>query len=374
MLNNQEYITTQLEKVLYEILPITSKRLKNLVYIIIGIILSKSVQISDISEKLKDDFTEATEDSKMKRIYRFFSSSPINADYVYSFFIEEVIKKYVKRSRDRKIIIIFDHTTLDDRFLILQFSLKVGKRAIPLWYKIFEYNEKNNKKFKHIKEGISELNEIFKAYNYEVILLGDRGFKSVDLFKFINELGLKYCIRCTNDMLVKIEGKKKIKYLRDITPIKNYVKKFNKILLTAEKYKCNLAVCKAEDSDDTWYLATNIDSKYAVREYKKRFIIEEMFKDLKSNGFNIEDTWTEDIVYFRNLYLCVSMAYTWIIILGADCSKNKKSRIIGATKKINNKVIRIYSLFTSGMKWFNRCYDSSTKKYKLRFDFILYDI
>lgn len=191
MLNNQEYITTQLEKVLYEILPITSRRLKNLVYIIIGIILSKSVQISDISEKLKDDFTEATEDSKIKRIYRFFSSPPINADYVYSFFIEEVIKKYVKRSRDRKIIIIFDHTILDDRFLILQFSLKVGKRAIPLWYKIFEYNEKNNKNFEHIKEGISELNEIFSAYNYKVILLGDRGFKSISLFKFINDLAGK---------------------------------------------------------------------------------------------------------------------------------------------------------------------------------------
>jgi hypothetical protein len=374
MLNNQEYITTQLEKVLYEILPITSKRLKNLVYIIIGIILSKSVEISDISEKLKDDFTDGAEDSKIKRIYRFFSSSPINADYVYSFFIEEVIKKYVKRSRDRKVIIIFDHTTLDDRFLILQFSLKVGKRAIPLWYKIFEYDEKNNKSFNHIKEGISELNEIFTAYNYEVILLGDRGFKSIDLFRFINELGWKYCIRCTNDMLVKIEGKEKLKYLRDITPIKKCVKKFNGILLTAEKYRCNLAVCKAEDSDDTWYLATNMDSKYAVMEYKKRFIIEEMFKDLKSNGFNIEDTWTEDIVYFRNLYLCVSMSYTWMIILGADCSKNKKSKIIGATKKIKNKVVRIYSLFTSGMKWFNRCYDSSVKKYKLKFDFVLYDI
>jgi hypothetical protein len=92
MLNNQEYITTELEKILYEILPITSKRLKNLVYIIIGIILSKSVIISDISEKLKDDFTDATEESKIKRIYRFFSNSPVNPDYLYSFFIEEVIK------------------------------------------------------------------------------------------------------------------------------------------------------------------------------------------------------------------------------------------------------------------------------------------
>lgn len=374
MLNNQEYITTELEKILYEILPITSKRLKNLVYIIIGIILSKSVELSDIAEKLKDDFTDATEDSKMKRIYRFFKASPMNSEYVYSFFIEEVIRKYVKRNNNRKVIIIFDHTTLDDRFVILKFSLKVGKRAIPLWYKIFEYKEKGNKSFEHVKQGIMELNEIFASYDYEVILLADRGFKSIDLFKFIDKLGWKYCIRCTNDVLAKIEGKEKIKYLRDITPIKNGIRKFNEILLSAANYKCNLAVCKAENSEDTWYLITNMDSKNAVREYKKRFIIEEIFRDLKSNGFNMEGTWTEDIVYFKNLYLCLSIAYTWMIILGADCSKNRKSKIVGATKKIKNKIVRIYSLFSCGMKWFNRCYDSYVKKYKLKFDFVLYDI
>ncbi|WP_051115677.1 hypothetical protein [Clostridium pasteurianum] len=53
MLNNQEYITAELGKMLYEILPISSKKLKNLVYIVLGILLSKSVIISEISEKLK---------------------------------------------------------------------------------------------------------------------------------------------------------------------------------------------------------------------------------------------------------------------------------------------------------------------------------
>lgn len=99
-----------------------------------------------------------------------------------------------------------------------------------------------------------------------------------------------------------------------------------------------------------------------------------MFRDLKFNGFNMEDTWTESITYFENLYLCLCIAYTWMIILGADCSKNKKSKIIGATKKIKNKITRIYSLFSSGIIWFNRCYDSNRKKYNLKFNFVLYDI
>ncbi|WP_102400271.1 hypothetical protein [Haloimpatiens massiliensis] len=67
MTNSQEYITAELEKMLYEILPITSKRLKNLVNIIIGIILSESVIISKISEKLNDSYTDATEASKIKK-------------------------------------------------------------------------------------------------------------------------------------------------------------------------------------------------------------------------------------------------------------------------------------------------------------------
>ncbi len=74
-----------------------------------------------------------------------------------------------------------------------------------------------------------------------------------------------------------------------------------------------------------------MDSRNSAQEYKKSFIIEEMFRHLKSNGFDMDGTWTE-VVYFKNLDLCLSIAYTWMIILGADCSKNKKSKIIGAKK------------------------------------------
>ncbi|MCM1989277.1 hypothetical protein [Oceanirhabdus seepicola] len=109
MLNSQEYITTKLQEILYEILPITSKRLKNLVNIIIGIILSKSVILSELSEKLNDSYSNGTEESKIKRIYRFLTSKPINPGYVYGCFAEEVLRKYVKRKNQRKVIIIFEY-------------------------------------------------------------------------------------------------------------------------------------------------------------------------------------------------------------------------------------------------------------------------
>ena len=78
-----------------------------------------------------------------------------------------------------------------------------------------------------VKEGLKFLHNILTPYEFEVTILADRGFKSIDLFKFIDEtLKWKYCIRCTKDMRISIAGKRKIKKLDDITSRKGFTKYF----------------------------------------------------------------------------------------------------------------------------------------------------
>ena len=55
------------------------------------------------------------------------------------------------------IIIGIYNTTIDDRFVILQFSLKVSKRDIQLWFKLFKYKQDGNKDFIHVKESLKFL-------------------------------------------------------------------------------------------------------------------------------------------------------------------------------------------------------------------------
>ena len=371
MINDQEYITTELKKTLEKMLILSSPRLNNLVAMVVGIIICQSVVLSKISQELKDSYSSATEESKIKRLQRFLSNKAINPEKLYEFFAYKLLKKY--KSRYKSIYIIFDHTTIEDRFVILQFSLKVGRRSIPLWYKIFKYKQDGNKDFKHVREGLNFLHKIITPHEFDVTILADRGFKSVDLFKFIDKvLNWKYCIRCTKDLGIFIDGKRQIKKLEDITPCKGTTKHFYNVKLTAQEYVCNMAVCKAEDADDVWFIANNLSGPYAIREYKKRFDIEEMFRDFKSSGFNLEDTWSNDIHYIRMLYLCISIAYYWIITLGVSCTKDKKNNLLGATKNIKGKKVRIYSLFTTGIKWFKRCYYSCRKKYHLKVCFTLY--
>ena len=47
--------------------------------------------------------------------------------------------------------------------------------------------------------------------------------------------------------------------------------------------------------DEGWFILTNLDSlASAIRAYQKRFDIEEMFRDFKSGGYNLEGTLVTD--------------------------------------------------------------------------------
>jgi len=263
VINDQEYITTKLKKTLEKMIILSAPRLNNLIAMVIGIICSQSVVLSKISQELKDNYSLGTEESKIKRLQRFLSNEAINPEKLYEFFTYKLLQKY--KFKSKSIYIIFDHTTIDDRFVILQFSLKIGKRAVPLWFKLFKYKQEGNKDFIHVKEGLRFLHKVLKPYEFDVTILADRGFKSMDLFKFIDEtLKWKYCIRCTKDLSIFIDGKNKIKKLDDILPKKGGSKHFYNIKLTSQD------ICKALDAEDTWFIANNLSEPYAIREYKKK--------------------------------------------------------------------------------------------------------
>ena len=62
---------------------------------------------------------------------------------------------------------------------------------------------------------------------------------------------------------------------------KNCGKYFYNIELTAQKYICNMSVCKAADANEVWYIANNFDEAIAIREYKKDLRLKKCSKILK---------------------------------------------------------------------------------------------
>lgn len=369
--NTQEEIITKISKSLEKSLILRKKVIKNLASIVLGIILAKSTVVSKIAENLKEDFCKGKEESKIKKIKRFFNKA-ITED-MYMFFVEEVLRGF--KAEDNKVVVIFDHTTCEDRFVILSFMLSIGKRGIPLYYKVYDYNDPNNKSMKDVKEGLKRVNELIEPYGYEVTVLADRGFGSTELFEYIDKMGWTYYIRVKGNYNVHIEDDEVIGKLEEIEHPRKFTRFFYNIELTQNKYKCNIATKPSgESKEENWYIATNSNPKKAINNYKRRFTIEEMFKDMKSNGLGMEETWTKKLEYFRNIMLCISIAYVYLITIGSECARNGRNKDLGVYVKTKRaSKTRVYSIFQVGRRWLQRCYFSKIQR-RLMNEFLLYDI
>ena len=189
-------------------------------------------------------------------------------------------------------------------------------------------------------------------------------------------MGWTYYIRVKGGYNIHVKEDEVIGKLEEIEHPRRFTRYFYEAELTNSKYKCNIASKPSGEGEeeDTWYIATNGNPKKAINNYKRRFTIEEMFKDMKSNGLGMEETWTNKLQYFKNIMLCVSIAYVYIMTVGSECARNGRNKEIGTYRKTERGIkTRIYSVFQVGMKWFNRCYFSKVER-RLICEFLLYDL
>lgn len=160
---NQSKISSSFFKFFKKFNFLSIPHLKNLSFILSGLIPAESVVASDIARKLKDDFSFIQIESACRRFRRFFASF---SSFAYSFFnvlITCVISKFCVKHSDNNIHISLDHMFCKDKFTVLLFALRIGKQGIPLWFRCFK-GKKDPDAFKSdlIKEGISYCANLFK--------------------------------------------------------------------------------------------------------------------------------------------------------------------------------------------------------------------
>lgn len=76
-----------------------------------------------------------------------------------------------------------------------------------------------------VKKGLRIIQKMLEPYKYEVTVLGDREFGSIELIEYINKMGWTYYIRIKGGTNVHIEGEEVIGKLKEI----NHQEKMKKI-------------------------------------------------------------------------------------------------------------------------------------------------
>jgi hypothetical protein len=98
-----------------------------------------------------------------------------------------------------------------------------------------------------------------------------------------------------------------------------------------------------------WFILTNLqDFPTAIAAYKKRFCIEEMFRDCKSGGYNLEATKVCE-QRLNALIFLIAIAYTSAIIQGGEIKRMGVQKYVCRVKEAK-RTQRRHSTFYVGLQ------------------------
>ncbi len=379
--NSHLQISSNLSNFFKYVFPTISKpHLKIIPNIILGMIKAESVITTDIIKKIKVPWADIQPSSFVRRLERFFNNHKfLPYDFFHSI-INYIIKNY--KLKNKNVYISFDHKFCKDKFTIFLLSLRIGKQGIPLWFRCFKgVDDPNAFALSLIKQGIFYIHNLFKDKKCNLIFLADRWFNFREIMQLIDSLGHTYCIRTKSNVSIEIDNYQysdMISTISDIEPLFSKSKFFDSVRITSFKFPTKLAVSKSDSHKDPLFILTNGNTRDAIKHYGYRFgSIEFIFKNQKSNGFYLETTKMRNLHAFTTLFTLVCVAILWLTILGADYSKNKNHFKncfkIRYSKNNGGNNKRIFSLFNTGLFFFNLAFES-TKYIVLKCNFLLYDI
>lgn len=260
--------------------------------------------------------------SRIKKLQRFLSLKQFNIKTLWFPLLESWVKT---RWQSKEAIYLVIDRSQWRAINLLMVSMVYNNRAIPVYF--FLLPKKGNSNLVQQKQVLEPALSILQ--DYKIIVLGDREFCGVELARWLSRKKKVYLsLRLKKNEYVELEEQIWFQ-LRDLGLEPGMSCYYQGVRVTktkgfsgfnlAAKYKRNY---RNKSSKEPWYILTNLDNlSAATNAYSKRMGIEEMFRDFKRGGYNLE---ISQVTNHRliSIILLITLAYS-ISTLSGEFIKQK---------------------------------------------------
>ena len=194
---------------------------------------------------------------------------------------------------------------------------------------------------------------------YEVVVLGDREFRSIELANWLEERDVYFALRQKQSTYIKQEGQD-YQLLSSIGLAPGMKMFLTRLTVTKKKGFSQFALAaywkrkyRGSVEEQGWYILTNLGSlKAALDAYKARSGIEAMFKDCKTGGYNLQGSHASTERLTR-LVLLIAIAYTCAGLHGRKIRQLGQQKYVGRLKELGRVEQRHSSFWvgTYGILW-----------------------
>lgn len=318
-------------------------QVRNFVWLMIGIYQSRSVYLSRIAGKIPG---QAKLPSAVRRLARFLDNPAIRVREWY----EPIARQWLEAqfAISGEIHLIVDGTKVGFGHQLLIVSLAYRRRAIPIawtWVKHVRGHSTGNKQL-----ALLAYVRTLIPRGAAVFLVGDTEFGPVKVLKQLDAWHWYYVSRQKSDTGVWLDA------LNEWKPFGNYIQKAGQsiwlgqaYLTQSEIYQVNLLLHWEVGEKEPWCLATNLPDKHtALRFYKRRMWVEEMFGDMKKHGFDLECSMLHSFLRLSRLTLAVAVLYVWLVSTGG------RTIHAGLRHLVDRNERRDLSIFQIGFRFIDR--------------------
>ena len=235
-------------------------------------------------------------------------------------------------------------------------SIVYNQRAIPVYFTLL--NRKGNSNLTQQQQVLLPVLKLLE--DYTITVLGDREFCGVELGRWLlQEQKVNFSLRLKKNEYVELEEHVWFQ-LSDLglTPGMSLYYQGVKVTKTKGFGGFNLAAkwkrkYRGQCSKETWFIVTNLNSlSAATNAYAKRMGIEEMFRDFKGGGYNLEITRVNDR-RFISLVLLICLSYSLSTFIGQNVKSKGVAKYVSRPTEQGRNYSRhsSFSIGLHGQNW-----------------------
>jgi len=343
----KDFLTPKVEKVMRSFAIVAHlSRQKCATTIILSLIRSRKVQLQELALVFN---SAAKEESNERRMQAFFKDCELNEDQVA--FLLSLFLLF------GKVDLCLDRTEWNlgkCQVNLLVLSANCRGVGLPLYVEYLDNKSGNSS----TADRIAILKKAIALLGKERIgsVMADREFVGQDWLDYLLKEEITFFLRLPKHYYFRVNGTK-----------------LQAESLLASRRECQLdnvevlgisglsvamkKVVNQQGKADFLIVLTNTFAYQALRAYQKRWSIETMFQDFKSQGFDLEGTHLKEAYKLKKLVYLVSIAYAFCLQVGLYYEK----KIAPISKK--NHGYRSKSLFRKGLDSLRRMIERKTEQH-----------
>jgi hypothetical protein len=311
-------------------------RVRNLAWLLVGIWRSKSVHLSQVALKIPG---EAKTLSITRRLGRFLDNPAIRVREWY----EPIARNVLQAMADTvgEIHLIADGTKVGFGHQLLMVAVAFRRRAIPIAWTWVRKSRGHSSAAKQV--ALLAYVEGLIPVKTPVLLVGDSEFGAVEVIRQVEAWQWQYVLRQKANHQVKLSDESGRQRFGDLVEKPGQSNWLGRGLLTFQHaHPTHLLAHWKKGEKEPWLLATNLSAQpQTLAAYRRRMWIEEMFGDMKGNGFDLERTHLRHFLRLSRLTLAVVLLYVWFISMGSKAIKDGQRHWVDRAERRDLSVFQI---------------------------------